>query len=89
MEACAAGGLSASLKCRVPKLLVVSESHENVAGVAEWYEGQCDPSRLVLQPTTSSFPFFFPLLSCFCPVLSCSVFCSFFFSRLWFKLDLF
>lgn len=36
LEACAGGGMLASLKCRVPKLLVVSESHENVAGVAEW-----------------------------------------------------
>lgn len=75
--------LLASLKYRVPKLLVVSESHQNVAGVAEWYEDCVTAAGWYSDPLPPPFSSFL-----LCPVLPCPVFCSLFF-RLWLKLDLF
>lgn len=63
--------LLAYLKCRVPKLLVVSESHQNVAGVAGWCEDRVTTAGLysgtLPSPLPSSLlfcPFFFFFLSC-------------------------
>jgi hypothetical protein len=69
--------LLASLKCRVPKLLVVSESHQNVAGVAGWFEDRVTtagwyPGPLP-SPLTSSFlsyPYFVLSSPALCSVLS-------------------
>lgn len=84
--------LLAYLKCRVPKLLVVSESHQNVAGVAGWCEDRVTTAGLYSGTLPSPLPsslLFCPFFFFFCPVLPCPGFCSLFSSRLWLKLDLF
>lgn len=59
--------LLVSMKCRVPKLLIVSESHQNVAGMAGRYEDHVTAAGWYSGPLPPPLPSSF----LFCPFWSC------------------